>query len=144
MPVPLESVPRSCRRRADRVVVVVKTEVTWLDERGFDVEGVRLVKHALDEAFYGGFGGAVRCETRDAEGAGGGGEDEVAARDGVSAEVGQGELYNVQGAQEVGFELIKEVVLGLVFRCGHDAYIYISVYIEACKVDDVKTAACIP
>lgn len=107
------------RRRSKRERFrIVLPHVTGLDEGGLYAVDVGFIKHALDQTLDSVFGGAVRGHAGDAEGAGGGGEDEVAAWYVVCAKVGEGELDDVEGSEEVGGELVEEVVFGLVFcRC---------------------------
>ena len=102
--------------------------MAWFYERGFDPESVDFVEHALDQAFCGVLGCAVRSQAWDAEGAGGGGEDEEAAgvlaffaQGGLFSEVGQGELDDVQCAEEVRLELRAQVAGVLVFAGGYYA-----------------------
>lgn len=97
-------------------LVVVEAHVARLHERGLDAQAVDLVEHGLDEALDGVFGGAEGAEAGDAEGAGRGAEDEIAAAGGRAVpEVGERVLDYVQRAEEVGVELGAEFVLGLVF-----------------------------
>lgn len=79
--------------------------MSWFHECGFDPEGVDFVEHTLDQALSGVFGCAVRSQAWDAEGAGGGGEDEEAAcvlaffaQGGLFPEIGEGELDYIQCA----------------------------------------------
>lgn len=85
-----------------------------LHERGFDIPGINFVEHAFNESFDGIFGRAKGSETGCTERAGGAAEDEEAAG-ALGAEVGQGELQDVEGAVEVCFELRAQFVVGLVF-----------------------------
>jgi hypothetical protein len=96
--------------------------VPWFYEGGFDSESVDFVEHAFYQAFGGVFSRAVRTETRDAEGAGSRRENEVAAGVGafpafgsLLAEVGEGEVEDVEGTEEVGVELGAQIEGVLVF-----------------------------
>ena len=107
-------------------VHVVAPEMPDLDERGPDVEGVGLVEHGLDQAFDGVFSCAVRAESGNAQGSRSAAEDQVAAsttagaaaagrgRRPARAKVRQGELNDVEGADEVGLELGADLVVVLV------------------------------
>lgn len=99
---------------------VVTADVARLDEGGFDVVLVDFVEHAFDESLDGELGRAVGPEARHAQRAAGGGEDEVAALLAL-AEVGEGELDDVQGAHEVGLELVADLELVLVLAGADDA-----------------------
>lgn len=130
------------KRRDIRVVDIVAPQMPWLDERGFDVKGVGFVEHAFDETFDGVLGGTVGPQARDAEGAGRAAEDEVAPsyrllrlfralvflfhpcgrRAGrAGSEVGQAGVEDVDGSEEVGLELIADVVIVLIFAGTDDA-----------------------
>ena len=97
------------------------------DERGADVEGVGFVQHRLDQAFHRVLGRAEGSQSRHAEGAARAAEDQVAAaasgvvvRVGAFAEVGEGELDDVECTPEIGLELVPDLVVVLVFaRTNH-------------------------
>ncbi len=84
------------------------------NECGFDVVRVDLVQHAFNQAFGGVFGSAVWTETRYSESTSCTAEYEVAAVL-LCAEIGQRKLEDVEGPDEVGFELVAELLFVLVF-----------------------------
>jgi hypothetical protein len=88
--------------------------MAWFHERGFDVEDVDFVEHGLYQPLDGVLCSAIRTQTGHAKGAGGRGEDEVAAVF-LGAEVWERELDYVEGAEEVGVELVAQVVVILIF-----------------------------
>lgn len=102
---PEETVALEARGLGGALDGLVQPHVARLDQRRFDVEHVDLVQHRLDEPFDGVLGRAVGPQPRHAERAGRRGEDEVAAVR-LGAEVGQGELQDVEGAEDVGRELV--------------------------------------
>lgn len=103
------------------VVWFVQSYMPRFDQGSFYVEAVDFVEHGFNKAFNSVLCGAVGPETRDAQGARNGREDEVAT--GVlCAEVREGELDDVQGAEKVCVELVAEVVVILVFTCADDAW----------------------
>lgn len=99
---------------------LVEPHVARLDQRGLDIEDVDLVQHALDQALDGVLGRAIGPQAGHAERARGGREDQVAAV-GLGAEVREGELQDVEGAEHVGRELVAQVVVVLVFAGADDA-----------------------
>lgn len=129
---------RNVRRR--RSIGAIATEEPGFDERGFDVEGVGFVEHALHETFYCVLRRAVRSQARDAEGARGAAEDEVTTayefrlfwalvflfeigggRLVTSPKVRQTGMDDVYSADEVGLELAADVVVILVLAGADDA-----------------------
>jgi hypothetical protein len=95
--------------------------VSWLYEGCFDVEDVDFVEHGLYQPFNGVFSSAIGTETRHTEGTGCGREDKVAAVV-LGTEVWEGELNDVEGAEEVGAELIAEVIVVLVLAGTYNTY----------------------
>ena len=102
------------------IIWLVQSHVPWFYQRSFNVEAIDFVEHGFDEALYGVLCSTVGPKTRDTECTGYGREDEVAT--GVlSAEVREGKLDDVKGAEEVRVELVAEVVVVLVFTCANHA-----------------------
>lgn len=65
-------------QRMGLAVWLVAADMPGLDERGFDVEGVDFVQHALYQSFHRILGSAKRAQARDAQGARRAAEDKVA------------------------------------------------------------------
>ena len=100
-----------------------------LHQRSFYVEAVYLVEHRLDETLNSILGRAVGPQARYAKGSSGRGEDEVAA--GVlGAKVRERELDDVESAEEVGIELVTEVVVILIFARADYAWGGFSLHVE--------------
>ena len=116
------------RRRGGRRDGFVVADVARFDEGGADVEGVGLVQHALDQSLHRVFGGAEWAQSWDTQGAGCAAEDQVspsasavAVGVGPFAEVWEGELDYVEGAPEIRFELVSDLIVILVFASTDDA-----------------------
>lgn len=101
-------------------VWLVAADMPGLDERGFDVEGVDFVQHALYQSLHRIFGSAKGPQARDAESTRRAAEDKVATTL-LLAEIGQAELQDVERAEEVGLELVADLVVVLVFGGADDA-----------------------
>lgn len=86
-------------------------EEARLDEGDLDAEGVEFVGEGFGVAFEGELGGGVEAMARDADESGEGGDvDDSALAPG--AEVGQEGLGESDGAEEVGFEEVVDLVDG--------------------------------
>lgn len=114
-----------------------------LHKRSLDIERIDFIQYALDKALDRVLGRAERPKTGNAEGAARAAEDEIAAAVvagalGVAlAEIGQRELDDVQGAPEVGLELVADLVFVLVFAGADDAVAgAVGDYVDARPVRD--------
>lgn len=106
-----------------RLVRLVPTRHPRYHNGDLDSERLDLVQERLGEALDGPFGGAVGPEAGDTEGAGRGGEEKVVtAAAGAGAEVREGALEDVQGAESVCGELGADFVGVLVFASTDYSY----------------------
>lgn len=113
-------------------VWLIAANMPGLDKRGFDVEGVDFVQHALYQSLHRILGGAKRAQARNAEGARCAAEDEVATTV-LLSEIGQAELEDVERAKEIGLELVADLIVVLVFGGADDA-------VASAGCDDVDVA----
>ena len=114
-----------------------------LHERGFDIERVDFIQHALDQSLDRVLGGAEGAQTRHAERAAGAAENEISApvagRGIPLAEIGQRELEDVQCAPEIGLELVADLEFVLVFAGADDAVAgAVGDYVDAGPVRDAS------
>lgn len=99
---------------------VVSSGVAGLDECGFDVEGIDLVEHALDQAFHGVLGGAEWPHPRHPQRAARAAEDQISSAFSLP-EVWKTELDDVQRPPEIGLELVADLGFVLILTGADDA-----------------------
>ena len=100
----------------------IVADVAGFDKRGADVKGVGFVEHRLNQSFHGVLGSTKWPQAWNPKGTARATEDQIppsasalAIGVGPFAEISKGKLDYVEGAPEIGLELVSDLIVILVF-----------------------------